>query len=107
LQYRVVYKRGTENRVADALSRHPEPPAQLLAISTSTPTWLIKVQEGYEQDPQAKATIAALSVNPGSVPNYTWTDGLLRYNGRVWIGNNTDLQQMVHKGMHASTIGGH
>jgi hypothetical protein len=41
LQYKIVYKRGSDNRAVDALSRHPAPSAQLLAI------WLHKVQKGY------------------------------------------------------------
>jgi hypothetical protein len=41
LQYKIVYKRGSDNRAVDALSRHPAPSAQLLAI------WLHKIQKGY------------------------------------------------------------
>jgi hypothetical protein len=37
LQYRVVYKLGASNAAADALSRHPNPPAHLQAISVFTP----------------------------------------------------------------------
>jgi hypothetical protein len=50
LQYRIVYKKGTENRVADALSRHLDPPSQLLALFACTPVWLDKVQQGYDKD---------------------------------------------------------
>jgi hypothetical protein len=39
LHYRIVYKPGTNNRVADALSRHVGS-AELWAISTPVPTWL-------------------------------------------------------------------
>jgi hypothetical protein len=47
LQFRIVYRKGTDNRAADALSRHPEPPAQVMALSCSVPLWLKKVQVGY------------------------------------------------------------
>jgi hypothetical protein len=33
MHYRIIYKKGADNRVADALSRHPSPPAQLMALS--------------------------------------------------------------------------
>jgi hypothetical protein len=39
LQYSIVYKKGSDNRVADALSRRA-PGDQSLAISTVTPRWL-------------------------------------------------------------------
>lgn len=53
LQYKVVYKPGVSNSAADALSRHPNPPAQLQAISASTPAWLAEVVAGYSDDPES------------------------------------------------------
>jgi hypothetical protein len=107
LQYKIVYRKGTDNRVADALSRHPAPPMSLMAISTSTPIWLAKVQEGYGQDPKAQQMIAALAVDPQSVPNFTLSDGILKFKRRIWIGDNTTLQQQVLAALHSSAIGGH
>jgi hypothetical protein len=46
LQYKIVYRKDSDNRVADALSRH-SPPAQLFLLSITTPVWLSKVQESY------------------------------------------------------------
>ncbi|WVZ88094.1 hypothetical protein U9M48_034647 [Paspalum notatum var. saurae] len=43
LQYRVIYKKGTDNRVADALSHQPVPPAQCSAISASVPSWITEI----------------------------------------------------------------
>lgn len=51
LQYKVVYKKGTENCVADALSRRPHP--ELSAISSATPAWLSDVSSSYANDPRA------------------------------------------------------
>jgi hypothetical protein len=39
----IAYRRGTYNRAADALSRHPDPPTQVMALSYSVPLWLEKV----------------------------------------------------------------
>ena len=39
LRYRIVYRRGEENTVADALSRRPHPET-LLALSSPTHDWL-------------------------------------------------------------------
>lgn len=53
LQYKITYKKGLENKAADALSRQPNQ-LQLSAISASTPKWLEIVTEGYQQDDNAK-----------------------------------------------------
>ena len=50
LQYKIVYKQGADNRVADALSRRSSVD-QILAISSSTPLWLAAVVTSYASDP--------------------------------------------------------
>lgn len=41
LRYRIVYKKGTDNWAADALSRLPSPPqGDLVTITTAVPAWL-------------------------------------------------------------------
>jgi hypothetical protein len=54
-----------------------------MALSTCNPVWLEKVQQGYSKDNKAQKIISALLVAPGSVPHYTWTNGLLRYKNRI------------------------
>jgi hypothetical protein len=44
LQYKIIYKKGVENRVADALSRRVPDQAELSAISLVIPDWLLSVQ---------------------------------------------------------------
>jgi hypothetical protein len=78
-----------------------------MALSTCNPVWMEKVQQGYSKDNKAQKIISALLVAPGSVPHYTWTDGLLRYKNRIWIGNNAELQQPILQALHTSAIGGH
>jgi hypothetical protein len=53
LQYWVVYKRGVDNRAADALSRRPTTNTTLFGISSVVPQWLLQVTDSYIQDPQA------------------------------------------------------
>lgn len=43
LQYRIVYRPGSSNQAADALSQHPNPPTVLNAISSTSPQWLEEV----------------------------------------------------------------
>ena len=53
LQYKILYKKRLENKVADALSRQTEP-GTVAAISTNTPRWLEIIVEGYTKDDQTK-----------------------------------------------------
>jgi hypothetical protein len=107
LQYKIVYRKGTENRVANALSRHPAPTNQLLTLSFVTPVWLEKVQEEYNEDSKAQQLITALVVSPQFIPHFTLPNGLLRYKSRIWIDPNVVMQNHILEVMHSSTIGGH
>lgn len=56
LRYRIVYKKGPENRAADALSRCPLPASgELAAVSVFLPVWLDEVQIGYRGDPKTRS----------------------------------------------------
>jgi hypothetical protein len=107
LQYKVIYKKGVDNRVADALSRKSSHDSCCAALSMSTPLWLQDVLRGYQSDQTALDLISKLSINSAAVPNFTLSDGLLRYKGRIWIGCNSTLQQKLLAACHSSAFGGH
>lgn len=107
LQYQVVYKPRASNAAADALSRHPNPPAQLQAISVSTSAWLAEVAAGYSADPESSKLLQELSVNPQSCPPFSLNSGIIRHSGRIWIGANPQLQQHIISALHDSALGGH
>jgi len=65
-QYKVLYKKGTENGAADALSRHPNH-AEVMAISTVIPQGLLSVTESYATNPQAQELLQKLTLAPDSV----------------------------------------
>lgn len=83
LQYKVKYKQGTTNIVADALSRYPDT-SEVAAISVSTPRWLEIVVESYLHDPQAKQMLTQLSINSPDSSGYSLHDGVIKYNDRIW-----------------------
>jgi hypothetical protein len=107
LQYIIVYRKGSENRVANALSRHPAPTDQLVAISTCTRSWWDTVNQGYNADPKALEMLQALMVKPDAIPNFIFCDGIQRFKGNVWIGNNVPLQHQILEVVHSSTMQGH
>lgn len=86
MQYRIIYKQGTDNRVADALSRRAHDNADLLSISICTPQWSQTVIDGYFMDDEAKGMITKLAVDGASVPNFSLHDGVLKFKGRIWAG---------------------
>lgn len=106
LQYKIVYKPGVSNAAADALSRHPMPPAQVNAVSSVSPTWLSEVTTGYASDPVSVRLLEELAVRPDSRPPFTLSGGLLRFNGHVWIGANPSLQLKIISALHDSALGG-
>jgi hypothetical protein len=77
----VVYKPGASNVAADALSRHPNPPAHLQAISVSTPEWLAEVVAGYAADPESTKMLQDLAVDPQSHPSFTLQQGIIHHSG--------------------------
>lgn len=107
LQYRVVYKKGVDNRVAHALSRKSSHDSFCAAISSCTPKWLTEVVDGYQSDQSALSMLAKLSIDPHSLTGYTLRDGLIRFKNRIWIGDNLTLQVKLLHACHSSPIGGH
>lgn len=61
LQFIIQYKKGATNFAADALSRMPEQ-SELLSISVSSPAWMEKLQQGYEDDVDSKQLLIELSI---------------------------------------------
>jgi hypothetical protein len=104
LQYKVIYKKGTDNNAADALSRRPHG-ADLYALSATSSTWLQAVIDGYQQDAEALRLLTELAV--AEVPPYSLHNGVIRYNNRVWLGSNVQVQTKVTTALHSSAIGGH
>lgn len=60
LDYEVQYKKGAENKIADALSRRHDEDSTLLALSTIQATWIEEVCSSYESDPLASQLLSEL-----------------------------------------------
>ena len=106
LQYKILYKKGTENRATDALSRRHHLD-QHMAISSITHQWLDAVVLSYQADLGATKLLSQLAINPESVPPYSLVQGVIRYKGRIWLGSSKAIQQQVLTAFHASLLGGH
>jgi hypothetical protein len=78
---------GINNKVADALSRREHGQnAELAAISQCRPSWLEAVVVSYREDDEARRKLTQLTLDPASDKDFTLQDGIIRYQGRIWIG---------------------
>jgi hypothetical protein len=57
LQYTIVYRKGSENTAADALSRRPQPLGTLAAISSVQATWLQEITEGNSVQNELRSSL--------------------------------------------------
>ena len=86
LQYRIVYKKGADNRVVDALSRRTAQTEECFSLSSSIPVWLEQVASSYAADSYAQSIITKLALDATAVPHFSWKNGLLGYQNRIWVG---------------------
>ena len=107
LSYKIIYKQGKENRVADALSRTSHAADfEIIAVSVVTTPWVQTLQEAYTQDPDTAKLLQELSIQSPS-GHYTLTKGIIYFKSRIWVGNAASIQQQILFALHASAVGGH
>ena len=61
-------------------------------MSTCVPTWLGELIDGYKDDAPTSRVLAELSMGKSPQANFVLKDGVLRYKGRIWVGNNVPIQ---------------
>jgi hypothetical protein len=106
LQFHIKYKKGSENGAADSLSRVAHLMATT-ALSYCRPAWAQEVINSYVPDSKAQELLTQLAIVSPDKKGHELHDGLIRYKGRLWIGNNSALQTKLISAMHSSAVGGH
>jgi hypothetical protein len=104
--YKIEYKKGKENKAADALSRRPQE-IQLLPMSAAVPLWITNVLSSYANDPKCKELEEQLRVKQDAIPNFTLTNGIIKYKNRIYVGTSSDLRNNLMESFHDSALGGH
>jgi hypothetical protein len=106
LQFEIKYKKGIDNGATDSLSRV----GHLLAIQTSSvckPDWLLEVLNSYTNDAQATKLLQELAVHSPNDKGYRLDQGIIKYKGRMFIGDNLALQTKLISSLHDTAVGGH
>ncbi|KAJ3703272.1 hypothetical protein LUZ61_006977 [Rhynchospora tenuis] len=115
LNYVIEYKKGKENKVADALSRveghnwaMQQVSAENWAVSEILPQWIQELLHSYEGDPWIADLKLKLATTSGSPPSdLTLHQGVLRYKGRICVGATGTWRDSIIQALHDSAIGGH
>jgi hypothetical protein len=94
--FEIVYKKGKQNVVADALSRKDEDvEAFLCAISIIQPDWIIEARDEWKNDEKCGLSFKGCSRIP------VW------YKDRLYLCKDSQLKQKVLLELHTSPVGGH
>jgi len=106
LNFKIQYKKGISNKAADALSRVSDT-SEVMPISQVVPSWMEKLQEGYQEAPEAKQLLTELAITNTNAKGFSLDAGIIRFKGRVWVGNNLLAQAHILQALHNSGLGGH
>ena len=105
LQFQIVYKKGVENRVADALCRVGAM-MELVVLSEVQPVWIQEILNSYVTDVEAQELITQLLVHSPNEQGFSLQQGIVRKGDRIWIGSNSALRTKLIAALHDSAMGG-
>jgi len=124
----IEYKKGKENRVADALSRLNEPQDfqaaaatifqldadlnfrasySISLISFPTPDWITDLKASYLHDSAAHNLLLSLQQSLPTPKGFTLQQGLILMKGRIWVVKGSPFQQQLLEFIHANPSAGH
>jgi hypothetical protein len=106
--FEIVYKKGKQNVVADALSRKDEDvEAFLCAISIIQLDWIIEAKDERKKDEKVWTLIQRLQQDSSASYTFTWKNDSLWYKDHLYFCKKSQLKQKVLLELHTSLVGGH
>ncbi|GJR68435.1 retrotransposon-related protein [Tanacetum coccineum] len=104
--YEIIYKKGSENLVVDALSMSPLPSLQAMVITDISNDLLQRIKASWELDPSIQQIINKVKNRPVAGSKFKWQDELRR-NDKLLIGADVNLRKELLKLYHDEPFGGH
>jgi len=69
--------------------------------------WVKEAEQSYENIGWVQSLLTKLAVQTREEKGYSLSNGLLRFQGRLEIGDDKELKTKILKSVHCSPIGGH
>jgi hypothetical protein len=105
--YEIIYKKGKDNVVFDAVSRKYEDEGCLFCLCFIVPYCLQTVRQEWLHDPKISHLIQQLQDNSHISPRYSWHHDELRYKGHLHLNKKSKLKSKVLYDLHATPTVGH
>ena len=93
--YEIVYKKGWDNIMAYAFSRHFKDKEIIFSLSFPIPNWIEEANKEWFTHPSLSQIIKRLQEDPNSPIGYTWKEVILRYKDRVVLSPNSTLKPSI------------
>ena len=101
----IEYKRGSENLVADALSRR-EDTGELKAISQPVPSWIEPIKEEVQTIPELQRLVM-LCQEGEAVGPWQFREGILFFKDRIYLWEKSSLIATILEEIHAGAHEGY
>ncbi|GKA16476.1 retrotransposable element Tf2, partial [Tanacetum coccineum] len=106
--FEIAYKKGSDNTVADALSRvSHNPEFHTMLLSEIDTDLMTKVQASSDKDVDSQQLIQKLITKPDTSKKYTWKDAELRRKWKLVVGSDVALRTQLMTIFHYELVGGH
>jgi hypothetical protein len=106
LKFKIVYNKGKDNAVADALSRIGNV-MNIQATFELQPVWMQEVLNSYKTDQTTQNLLVQLAVSTPNEKGFLLDKGIIKKGSRIWVGANSALQTKIITALHGSAVGGH
>lgn len=105
--FKIEFKRGKENAIANALIRKGEEKATLALISFPTPIWVEELKVNYQESIDIQAIISTLKAGKQASRNYSIQQGLLFKKEKLIIVPSSAFHHKILNHIYGSPEAGH